>query len=85
MKQATFYKDGIGEWRWRYIDPSNGKILADSGEGYKKKKACEAAYNKVTGADLIQLLKNDLQLCVNTIHVFQSGRKLKINVTHKFD
>lgn len=27
------YEDDQGEWRWRLIAP-NGRILADSGEGY---------------------------------------------------
>ena len=28
------YFDGRGEWRWRLKSP-NGRIVADSGEGYK--------------------------------------------------
>lgn len=27
------YKDGAGEWRWS-LKAKNGKIVADSGEGY---------------------------------------------------
>jgi uncharacterized protein YegP (UPF0339 family) len=27
------YKDQAGEWRWRLVH-RNGKIMADSGEGY---------------------------------------------------
>lgn len=30
------YKDRNGEYRWRLVS-SNGKVLADSGEGYKRK------------------------------------------------
>jgi uncharacterized protein len=30
------YKDSKGEWRWRLI-ARNGRVLADSGEGYKSK------------------------------------------------
>ena len=33
------YQDVRGEWRWRFIAP-NGRILADSGEGYKRREAC---------------------------------------------
>jgi uncharacterized protein YegP (UPF0339 family) len=29
------YQDGIAEWRWRLI--RNGRVIADSGEGYKRK------------------------------------------------
>lgn len=79
-KLETFYKDGTGQWRWRFIDKSNGKILADSAEGYRKLIDCERAHAKVTGQVLIELLQNDLQLCLNTIHIFQSGRKIQLEV-----
>ena len=29
-----YYKDTKGEWRWR-LKASNGRIIADSAEGYK--------------------------------------------------
>jgi len=32
----TVYRDRKREWRWRLTAP-NGRILADSGEGYKRK------------------------------------------------
>ena len=37
----TYYysKDNKGEWRWR-LKASNGRILADSGEGYKSEQEC---------------------------------------------
>ena len=31
------YKDTAGYWRWRYIS-SNGRIIADSAEGYWNKQ-----------------------------------------------
>lgn len=34
-----YYKDGKGEWRWR-LKASNGRIVADSGGGYKDLKDC---------------------------------------------
>ena len=36
-----FYKDDAGAWRWR-LRP-NGRIVADSGEGYVTKAACVKA------------------------------------------
>ena len=33
------YKDKAGEWRWR-LRASNGRIIADSGEGYNNKQYC---------------------------------------------
>ena len=41
------YKDDKGEWRWR-LKATNGKILADSGEGYSTKQACR------DGIDLVK-------------------------------
>ena len=40
------YKDKRGEWRWRLKAP-NGRIMADSAEGYKTKDWCESATGKV--------------------------------------
>ena len=34
-----YYKDSTGEWRWR-LKATNGRIIADSGEGYKNEQEC---------------------------------------------
>ena len=39
MAKFKVYKDEAGEWRWRFI-ASNGRIIADSGEGYINKTDC---------------------------------------------
>lgn len=31
------YEDGAGEYRWRLV-ASNGKVVADSGEGYTREE-----------------------------------------------
>lgn len=36
VPRIHIYKDRKGEWRWR-LKSSNGKIVAESGEGYKRK------------------------------------------------
>src|ERR1051325_4536215 len=33
------YQDKAGEWRWN-LKASNGRVVADSGEGYGDKAAC---------------------------------------------
>ena len=40
------YKDKAGEWRWRFKSP-NGKIMADSGEGYSSLSACDNAIDVI--------------------------------------
>lgn len=32
----VIYRDSFGEWRWKLV-ASNGKIIGDSGEGYKRR------------------------------------------------
>jgi len=41
-----YYKDKKGEWRWRLV-ASNGRIIADSGEGYKSEKECKDDIDRV--------------------------------------
>ncbi len=43
------YKDKSGEWRWRLV-ASNGRTLADSGEGYRNKQDCLNAIEQVKGS-----------------------------------
>lgn len=45
------YKDVHGEWRWT-IRASNGKIVADSAESYKRKRSCLAMAIKLSGHPL---------------------------------
>jgi uncharacterized protein YegP (UPF0339 family) len=33
------YKDNAGEWRW-HLKASNGRVVADSGEGYRDRGDC---------------------------------------------
>lgn len=48
----SFYKDKAGEWRWR-AKAANGKVIADSGEGYKNFADCASALGLVRGSALI--------------------------------
>lgn len=40
------YRDHAGQWRWNFKAP-NGRILADSGEGYEHKSDCEESMRRV--------------------------------------
>jgi len=48
MRRAKLeiYRDGRGEWRWR-LKASNGRIIADSGEGYRRLGSARRAANRV--------------------------------------
>jgi uncharacterized protein len=49
------YRDKHREWRWR-LKAKNGRVLADSGEGYKRKggarKAAEIVRAGVAGTEI---------------------------------
>jgi uncharacterized protein YegP (UPF0339 family) len=40
------YKDQKGEFRWRLV-AENGKVVADSGEGYQSKEHCKDGIGSV--------------------------------------
>lgn len=45
------YRDRQGTWRWRCVAP-NGRIVADSGEGYSRKGAAvHAAHREADARD----------------------------------
>lgn len=41
------YEDEAGEWRWRYVSPHNGNILAVASEGYHNEGDCIASMDAV--------------------------------------
>lgn len=43
------YKDATGEWRWRLL-AGNGRVIADSGEGYRHRQDCLHAIELVKGS-----------------------------------
>lgn len=48
MAAFELYKDRQGQFRWR-LKASNGKIIADSGEGYVRRIDCEHGIELVKG------------------------------------
>ena len=55
MAKFQLYKDKAGEWRWR-LRANNGRIIADSGEGYTKKQGC------LHGIELVSTLGPDAKI-----------------------
>jgi len=52
------YKDTKNDWRWR-LKAANGKIVADSAEGYSSKQACLNGINLVKGTTNIPVEVED--------------------------
>lgn len=49
--QITIYKDSKGDFRWR-MTAKNTKVVAESGEGYKRKSAMMMSLNRMLTAIL---------------------------------
>ena len=49
MASVEFYRDRAGEWRWR-LKARNGRILADSAEGYTRYRDCRHGYSRTCAA-----------------------------------
>ena len=45
-RRVEFFTDKRGDWRWR-IRHKNGKIIAESGEGYKRYAAVNTAWARL--------------------------------------
>ena len=50
MRTTKFiiYRDKQNLYRW-HLKASNGRIIAESGEGYKRKDRCEQAMSDLSG------------------------------------
>lgn len=57
-QKAYIYKDKKGEYRWQIVS-RNGRILADSGEGYKRSAAAKRGLQMVTKNFDIKLVEVD--------------------------
>jgi uncharacterized protein YegP (UPF0339 family) len=47
--KVEFFKDAAGEHRWR-VWASNGRVIGESGEGYKRPSGAEDAFAKLAAA-----------------------------------
>ncbi len=45
MRRVEIYRDKAGQWRWRAV-ARNGRILADSGEGYRRQGDCKKGWQR---------------------------------------
>lgn len=51
------WRDRGGQWRWT-LKSSNGRVLADSAEGYRKRSEVRAAVQKIIdGATTVQVVE----------------------------
>lgn len=48
---VNWVPDGLGKWRWRVV-AANGRIMADSGQGYVRRIDCLEGAVKVLGGSV---------------------------------
>jgi uncharacterized protein YegP (UPF0339 family) len=46
MMKWELYEDAGGDWRWRLV-AQNGLVMADSGEGYTRRRDCHRAIDRI--------------------------------------
>lgn len=52
------YRDENKEYRWR-LKANNGRIIANSGEGYKRRRGCIEVFRKLIDAHLTMSLTEE--------------------------
>lgn len=55
--QYQKYKDTNNQWRWRLVAVANGKIIANSGEGYHNESDCDHAISLVKSSSNAAVVK----------------------------
>jgi len=49
--RVSFYRDRKKDWRWRASRIRNGKVMADSAEGYRRPGECISASTTLFGGN----------------------------------
>lgn len=57
-KRLTLYKDAANQWRWT-VKSSNGRIVADSSEGYEHRADCIKQAIDLFGSTVVYELDSD--------------------------
>jgi uncharacterized protein YegP (UPF0339 family) len=60
--KLEIYRDGRSEWRWR-LRAANGRIVADSGEGYRRRATARCAAGRVCAILAGDALAVEVQSC----------------------
>jgi uncharacterized protein YegP (UPF0339 family) len=58
-RRHRFFRDAHGDWRWHLV-ARNGRIIACSGEGYRRWRDCVRAAGMLTPAPSLTARQRDL-------------------------
>lgn len=75
MDTLELYREQGGDYRWRYV-ASNGDTLADSGEGYRRKRAALKGAGRALG--LVADPGSDAPIVVGATYQHPDGRSVKV-------
>lgn len=51
----SLFEDIAGGWRWRIVEPQNGRIIATSGEAFASKGNADKALRRMQAATLVHI------------------------------
>lgn len=74
MDTLELYREPSGDYRWRYI-ASNGHILADSGEGYRRRRAALKGAARAAG---ISEAGSDAPIIPGNEYARPDGRRVRV-------
>jgi uncharacterized protein YegP (UPF0339 family) len=75
MDTLELYRGTDGDYHWRYV-ASNGHILADSGEGYRRKRAALKGAGRALG--LVDAPGSDAPLVPGNTYQHPDGRTVHV-------
>lgn len=75
MDTLELYREHDGDYRWRYV-ASNGDILADSGEGYRRKRSALKGAGRALG--LVADPGSDAPIVPGNTYQHPDGRTVKV-------
>ncbi len=58
VDEVRVYRDSAGDWRWKFVR-SNGRVMADSSEGYRQAWRCEQAAEYVFGPGDVEIVRDE--------------------------
>jgi uncharacterized protein YegP (UPF0339 family) len=55
----SLFEDSSGGWRWRIVEPQNGRIIATSGEAFASKGNADKARRRIQAANLVHIDRDE--------------------------
>lgn len=83
MILVEIYPDSADEYRWRAKDGANGKVIADSGEGYQNISDVERMIQRVFSGETARPLRRNRFICVSPTAVWLAPLTMSRSGEHR--